>query len=144
MAQEQEVKEAPKGTSGGLEAHGQTFHEAYGHFWQVPIFFMASAGHDKKLNPSFRAGVVYNLGAIAGINEMLIKAYIFGLADGVLDKPENIKEYTDIMLRLKALYEDYKSREKVKAVDLLRAVEDIVGELFAFVREIMSQLKAQA
>jgi len=131
-------------TPDGLEAfEHMSFHEAYGKFWQVPIFFSSAVGHDRRLNSFVKSGVVYHLGAIAGINEMLLEDYFHGLADKVLDRPENVKEYAKIMLRLKALYEDYRSREKVRGADLRMAVEDILSELYAFAQEILNQLRAQ-
>jgi len=131
-------------TPDGLEAfEHMSFDEAYGKFWQVPVVFTASVGHDKRLSPSIRTGVIYNLAVITGATEVLLRVYQDGLADGIFDRPENVKEYAKIMLRLKAIYEDYKSREKVKGVDLVRAVRDIVEELFAFVWEVMSQTKVQ-
>jgi hypothetical protein len=139
---QENVEEKALEASGSSEAHGgKSFSDVHGDFWEVPIFFSSSAAHDRRLNPTFRGIVVYNLGIISGINEMLLKIYFFGPGSDVLDKPENKVEYTALMLRLKALYEDYRAAKKLNAADLIENIEQIVTDLLDFSREIMEESK---
>jgi len=142
------VEQAENAEGKAPEAHeapealgGRSFPDVHGDFWEAPVFFMAAVGHDKTLSLSARANVIYSLGVIAGVNEMLLKAYFFGSAEGALDKPENIKGYTGIMSKLVALYKAYKDGGRISAADLVEAVEDIELEFFDFAREIMIQAK---
>jgi hypothetical protein len=103
---------------------------------------MSKVWHDKRISLPIRAGIIYHLGAIAGINEMLLDASSFSQAEDFLNKPENVKRYTEVMSKLKALYEDYINREKVYAVDLAEDIEGILVDLLEFSRGIMRESKA--
>jgi len=107
----------------------------------VPIFFMSKVWHDKRISLPIRATIAYHLGAIAGINEMLLDASSFSQAEGCLNKPENVKQYTEIMSKLKTLYEDYINREKVYAIDLAEDIEGILVDLLEFARGVMRNSK---
>jgi len=129
--------------SGSPEAHGgRSFSDIHGDFWEVPIYFSAAAAHDKRLNPTIRGVIVYNLGIISGINEMLLKMYFFGPGSEVLDKPENKVEYSALMLRLKALYENYRSAKRLNAANINENLEQIILDLLDFSRGIMKESKA--
>jgi len=142
MSGQENVEDKALEASGSSEAHGgRSFSEAYGHFWLVPLSFMSKVWHDKRIGLPIRAGIAYHLGAIAGINEMLLDASSFSQAEGCLNKPENVKQYTEIMSKLKALYEDYINREKVYAIDLAEDIEGILVDLLEFARGVMRNSK---
>ena len=107
------------------------------------INFAAHVGNDKRFNLFARTHAVFNIGIIAGVNETLWKAYHFGPAHDILDKPENVAQYTTLWLRLKALYEKYRSEKKVSVGDILEELDNIVTELIDFSREIMKQSKCE-
>ena len=127
---------------GDKEPHGgRSFPDIHGDFWETPTYFSAAATHDRRLDSTLRGVIVYNLGIISGINEMLLKTYFFGPGRDALDKPENKVEYSALMLRLSALYENYRSTKKLNAVNIIENIEQIVSDLLDFSRKIMKESK---
>jgi hypothetical protein len=118
---------------------GRSFFNVNHDFEEIPIYFSAEIGGDRRFNQFAKTHAVFNLGIIAGANEVLWKAYHFGPAHDILDKPENVAQYTTLLLRLKALYEKYKSEKRINVGDILEDLDNIVIELIDFSREIMKQ-----
>ena len=105
----------------------------------LTIYFSAHVGNDRRFSAFAKTHTVFNLGIIAGVNEALWKAYLFGPAENVIDKPENKTQYITLLLRLKALYEKYKTEKRINVGDILADLDDIVIELIDFSREVMKQ-----
>jgi len=118
---------------------GRSFSDVHGEFWQLPIIFSSEIGFDRRFNLFARKHAVYDIGMIAGVNEMLLKAYFFGPAHDILNRPENIVQYTTLMLKLKALYEKYRTEKKINVRDFIADLDNIVIEFFDFSREVMEQ-----
>ena len=141
-ASEVQALSGQKSVEGEASSSSEAFSEAYGRFWEVPIFFSSAVGHDLRINPTFRAIIVYRLGAIEGINEMLLDSDIFSPAESVINKPENVEQYVKIMSKLEALYESYRASKRLNAVNLVENIEQIVIDLLDFAKEIMEESKA--
>jgi len=122
---------------------GRSFFSVNHDFEEIPIYFSAGISEDRRFNSFAKEHAVFILGVIAGVNETLWKAYHFGPAHDILDKPENLAQYTTLLLRLKALYEKYKSEKRINVGDILEDLDNIVTELIDFSREIMKQSKCK-
>jgi len=118
---------------------GRSFVSLNHDFEEIPIYFSAEISSDRRFNSFAKEHAAFILGVIAGVNETLWKAYHFGPAHDILDKPENLTQYTALLLRLKALYEKYKSEKRINVGDILEDLDNIVIELIDFSREIMKQ-----
>jgi hypothetical protein len=140
MSEQENEQEKASGVVGFSKAlSGRSFFSVNNEFEDIPINFSAEIGWDKRFNRFARNHAIYVLGMIAAVNEVLWKAYHFGPAHDVLDRPENVAQYTTLLLRLKALYEKYKTEKRIDVGDLLGDLDDIVLALFDFSREIMKQ-----
>jgi len=122
---------------------GRTFSDIHREFENVVTYFSAGAGSDRRFNLFARTQAVFDLGIIAGVNETLWKAYIFGPAHDVLNRPENVVQYTTLLLRLKALYEKYRSGKRINVGNIIGNLDDIVIDLIDFSREIMKQSRCE-
>ena len=137
--QENDEKRGPGVVGFSRALAGRSFFSVNHDFEEIPIYFSAGIGQDRRFNSFAKTHAVFNLGIIAGVNETLWKAYRFGPAHDILDKPENLAQYTTLLLRLKALYEKYKSEKRINVGDILEDLDNIVIELIDFSREIMKQ-----
>ena len=133
-----EVK-APKVVGFSKAFVGRTFLSVNHDFENISSNFAVHIGEDKRFKLITRNHAVFILGIIAGVNETLWKAYGYGPAKNVLERPENFTKYTTLMLRLKALYEKYLTEKRIKAEDIVEDLEYIAIELMDFSREIMEQ-----
>ena len=107
----------------------------------ITINFSAHIGNDRRFNLFARTHAVFSLGIIAGANEALWKAYLFGPSENIIDRPENKTQYITLLLRLKALYEKYKTEKRIDVGDVLEDLDNIVIDFIDFSREIMEQSK---
>ena len=56
---------------------GRSFFNVNHDFEEIPIYFSAGIGGDRRFNLFAKTHAVFNLGIIAGVNEILWKAYHF-------------------------------------------------------------------
>jgi len=141
--QENDVKRGPGVVGFSRALTGRSFFNVNHDFEEIPIYFSAGISEDRRFNSFAKEHATFILGVIAGVNETLWKAYHFGPAHDILDRPENLAQYTTLLLRLKALYEKYKSEKRINVGDILEDLDNIVIELIDFSREIMEQSKCK-
>ena len=141
--QENDEKKGPGVVGFSRALAGRSFFNVNHDFEEIPIYFSAGIGGDRRFNPFAKTHAVFNLGIIAGVNETLWKAYNFGPAHDILEEPKNLAQYITLLLRLKALYEKYKSEKRINIGDILEDLDNIVIELIDFSREIMEQSKCK-
>jgi len=138
-----EEKKAPEVVGFSEAFAGRTFLSVNHDIEVISSNFANHIGEDKRFRLTTRKHAVFILGIIAGVNETLWKAYGFGPAENVLERPDNFTKYTALMLRLKALYEKYLTEKRIKAWNIVEDLEYIVIELIDFSREIMEQSKCE-
>jgi len=138
-AQENAEERAPDNLMSSGAPKGRSFFSVNHDFEDISIYFSAEVGNDRRFNLFAKTHAVFNLGIIAGVSEILWKAYHFGPAQDILDRPENVTQYTTLLLRLKALYEKYKTEKRINVEDILEDLDNIVIELIDFSREVMKQ-----
>ena len=144
MSGQENGKEKGPGVVGFSRAlTGRSFFNVNHDFEEIPVYFSAGISEDRRFNSFAKEHAVFILGAIVGVNETLWKAYYFGPAHDALDRPENLTQYTTLLLRLKALYEKYRSEKRINVGDILEDLDNIVTELIDFSREIMKQSKCK-
>ena len=144
MSEVKSIEEKAPGATGFSEDFtGRTFVSVNHDFEVISSGFAIRIGEDKRLKLITRNHAVFILGIIAGVNEALWKAYGFGPAYNVLERPENFTKYTALMLRLKALYEKYLTEKRIKTWNIVEDLEYIALELIDFSREIMEQSKCE-
>jgi len=144
MSGQENGKEKGPGVVGFSRAlTGRSFFNVNHDFEEIPVYFSAGISEDRRFNSFAKEHAVFILGAIVGVNETLWKAYYFGPAHDTLDRPENLTQYTTLLLRLKALYEKYRSEKRINVGDILEDLDNIVTELIDFSREIMKQSKCK-
>jgi len=135
--------EAPGAADFSKAFEGRTFLSVNHNIENITSSFAAHIGEDKRFKLITRNHAVFILGIIAGVNETLWKAYGYGPAKNVLERPDNFTRYTTLMLRLKALYEKYLTEKRIKAENIIEDLEYIMLELFDFSREIMKQSRCE-
>jgi len=144
MSGQENVEEKGPGVVGFSRAlTGRSFVSVNYDFEEISIYLSAEIGSDRRFNSFAKTHAVFNLGKIFGISETLWKAYHFGPAHDILDRPENLTQYTTLLLRLKALYEKYRGEKRINVGDILEDLDNIVTELIDFSREIMKQSKCK-
>jgi len=140
MSGQENVKEKAPGAVGFSKAFtGRSFSDLFQDLEYTAMYFSADVGHDRRFSVVAKNHIIFNLGIAAGASEVLWKAYIFGPAHDALDMPENITQYTTLLLRLKALYEKYKTEKRINVADIVENVDNIMLELIDFSREVMKQ-----
>jgi hypothetical protein len=144
MSGQENAEEKGPGVVGFSRAlAGRSFVSLNHDFEEIPTYLSAEISGDKRFNSFAKEHTAFILGVIVGVNETLWKAYYFGPAHDILDKPENLAQYTTLLLRLKALYEKYRSEKRINVGDILEDLDNIVTELIDFSREIMKQSKCK-
>ena len=118
------------------------FFETYMDFWSIPTDFMSLLVEDRSIDIRFKADFIYHLGYIEGTCDTLLKAKLLNPAGRQLDRPENVKEFAAIMLKLKAAFNYYMAGNKVDWVSLHDSLLDVQTDLESFARKIFEQLKA--
>ena len=118
------------------------FLETYMDFWSIPVDFMSLLVEDRSIDIRFRADFIYHLGYIEGTCDTLLKAKLLNLAGSLFDRPENVKEFAAIMLRLKAAFNYYMAGNKVDWVSLYNSLLDVQTDLENFARKVLEQLRA--
>jgi molybdopterin converting factor small subunit len=121
----------------------KAFIEAAMDFWTIPYEFSELLSIDNRIGWAFKAPLIRHLGYIEGITEALIKVRFFAIHGEKLNKPENVVEFATIMLRLKALYEDYKNGGKIEPAAMVETVLDIESDLDRFASSAIWELGRQ-
>jgi len=121
----------------------KVFSEAVMDFWTIPYEFTELINNDNRIDWTFKAPLIMNLGYIDGIIESLIKVRFFAIHGEKLNKSENVVEFAAIMLRLKALFEDYKSGKKIESAAMVDIVLDVESDLDKFMSSVMWEMGRQ-
>jgi len=121
----------------------KVFSEAVSDFWTIPYEFTELVSNDNRIDWAFKVPLIMNLGYIDGIIESLLKVRFFAIHGEKLNKPENVIEFAAIMLRLKALFEDYKSGKKMEPNAMVDIVLDVESDLDQFVSSVIWEMGRQ-
>jgi len=127
-----------------LEAYSdKTFAEAEMDFWTIPYEFSELLSNDNNIDWLYKVPLIRHLGYIDGMMEALIKVRFFAPHGEKLNKPENVGEFAGIMLRLKALFEDYSAGKKIEPSKMVEIVLDVESDLDRFASSVMWELRRQ-
>jgi len=143
MSEVKDVEVKARGAVGFSKTYlDKLFADVYMDFSTIPTDFKVLLTEDKRIEAEDKTDFAFHIGYIESLIDTLLKVRYHCPAGEQLNRPDLVKEFAAIMLRFKALYEDYAAGNKVNEVDLHNTLLDILLDLENFVRKAFEQLKA--